>query len=97
MAARFAVETETRPRTDVAVAFEKGWAVLVWNDPVNMMNYVVHVFMKVFRFDKIKATHHMLEVHNQGKSCLTRETRENAEHYCQQLLLHGLQATIQRD
>ena len=60
-------------------AFEKGWHVIVWNDPINLMTYVVFVFMKVLAFTKERATKHMLEVHKKGKSIVATETREKAE------------------
>jgi len=40
------------------------------------MTYVVFVFMKVLAFTKEKATKHMLEVHQKGKSIVATETRE---------------------
>ncbi len=80
----------------VQEAFEKNWNVIVWNDPVNLMNYVVFVFMKVLAFPKEKATRHMLEVHHQGKSCVATETREKAELYHQQLQAHGLTVTLEQ-
>ena len=89
---------ETRESTQSAVkeAFEKGWHVIVWNDPVNLMSYVVHVFRKVLGFDPETARRHMLEVHQQGKSCVARETREKCEFYCRQLQEHGLKTTIEK-
>jgi len=77
-------------------AFEKNWKVIVWNDPVNLMSYVVFVFIKVLAFTKEKATRHMLEVHRQGKSLVATETREKAELYHQQIQAHGLIVTIER-
>ena len=77
-------------------AFAKNWSVIVWNDPVNQMSYVVFVFMKVLAFTKEKATRHMLEVHHQGKSCVATETREKAELYHQQIQVHGLIVTIEQ-
>src|SRR5690349_9714727 len=65
----FCMDTETLPQLDekteekVKEAFERNWNVIVWNDPVNLMSYVVFVFMKVLAFTKEKATRHMLEVH----------------------------------
>ena len=79
----------------VGEAFEKSWNVIVWNDPVNMMTYVVFVFMKVLAFNKETATKHMLEVHNNGKSIVATETREKAELYHQRLQAHGLMVTIE--
>ncbi len=82
------------PEGKVKEAFEKGWAVIVWNDPVNLMSYVVFVFMRVLAFNKEKATQHMLEVHHQGQSCVAVETREKAEFYHQQIQAHGLKVTL---
>jgi ATP-dependent Clp protease adaptor protein ClpS len=98
-----AATTETAPDTTqdteekVKEAFEKQWKVIVWNDPVNLMSYVVFVFMKVLAFPKQKATQHMLQVHHQGKSCVATETRERAELYHQQLQGYGLTVTLERD
>lgn len=80
----------------VEEAFEKGWSVIVWNDPVNLMSYVVFVFMKVLGFPREKATQHMLEVHHQGRSCVAVETREKAEFYHQQLQGFGLNVTVEK-
>jgi ATP-dependent Clp protease adaptor protein ClpS len=63
---------------------------------VNLMSYVVFVFMRVLGFTKEKATRHMLEVHNQGKSLVATETREKAELYHQQIQSYGLQVTIEQ-
>lgn len=93
--------TETLPapveitETKVKEAFEKRWNVIVWNDPVNLMSYVVFVFMKVLAFTKEKAAKHMLEVHQLGKSLVATESREKAEFYHQQIQAHGLTVTIE--
>src|SRR5689334_13599211 len=49
---------------------EPGYLVICWNDPVNFMEYVTHVFQKVFGWTRQKAEVHMLQVHEQGKSIL---------------------------
>src|SRR5437763_6751118 len=77
-------------------AFEKSWNVIVWNDPVNLMSYVVFVFMKVLAFTKEKAAKHMLEVHQLGKSVVATESRERAELYYQQIQAHGLTVTLEQ-
>ncbi len=82
-------------REKVEEAFEKNWSVIVWNDPVNLMSYVVFVFMRVLGFPKEKATRHMLEVHHQGKSVVAVEARERAELYHQQIQSHGLTVTLE--
>lgn len=86
------------PKQDTSTVEEHdtGWVVIVWNDPVNLMSYVVHVFRQVLGFDEKKAKRHMLEVHQRGKSCVARETREKAEHYWNQLQQRGLKTTIEK-
>jgi ATP-dependent Clp protease adaptor protein ClpS len=70
--------------------------VICWDDPVNLMVYVTHVFQTVFGWTKQKAEFHMLQVHNQGKSLLTRETLEKAEHYVHQLHSYQLLAQMEK-
>ena len=84
-----------KPAEKIQDAFEKGWNVIVWNDPVNQMSYVVHVFMRVLGFNKEKATGHMLEVHHKGRSLVATETRERAEFYHQQIQAFGLNVTLE--
>jgi ATP-dependent Clp protease adaptor protein ClpS len=76
---------------------EPGYLVVCWNDPVNLMQYVTHVFQSVFGWTRKKAEFHMLQVHEQGKSVLTRESLEKAEHYVHQLQKYSLHATMERD
>lgn len=78
-------------------ALEPGYLVVCWNDPVNLMSYVTHVFMRVFGWPRQKAEHHMLQVHTQGKSVLVRDTLEKAEHYVHQLQSYSLHATLEKD
>lgn len=84
-------ETETRS------GFEPGYLVICWNDPVNFMDYVTHVFQIIFGWPRQKAAFHMRQVHEQGKSVLTRESMEKAEHYVHQLQKYTLHATMERD
>lgn len=89
-------EVDEKTKRKVKQAFEKDWSVIVWNDPVNMMSYVVFVFMRVLAFSKEKAAKHMMEVHQQGRSVVAMETREKAELYHQQIQSHGLKVTIEQ-
>ena len=75
---------------------DRPWDVIVWDDPVNLMSYVVFVFRRVFGFSEGVARKLMLEVHQKGKALVASEPREQAELYVQQLHGYGLQATIQR-
>lgn len=86
-------DEETKSKDDL----EPGYLVVCWDDPVNLMDYVTHVFQVVFCWNKQRAEFHMLQVHNQGKSVLTRDSMEKAEHYVHQLQKYSLHATMERD
>ncbi len=76
---------------------DRPWKVVVWNDPVTLMSYVVFVFRRLFGFDQETATRLMLQVHHEGKAVVASEPRERAEVAVAQLHAHGLQATLARD
>jgi ATP-dependent Clp protease adaptor protein ClpS len=90
------------PRPDVSEkekskeALEPGYLVICWDDPINTMIYVTHVFQKVFGWKREVAEKRMLEVHNNGKSVLTRESMEKAEYYVHQLQMYCLHATMEK-
>lgn len=90
-------DVERTEETDTRSGLEPGWLVICWNDPINLMTYVTHVFQTVFGWNKQKAEKHMLEVHRQGKSVLARTTMEKAEHYVHQLQKYTLHATMESD
>ena len=73
------------------------YLVICWDDPVNLIIYLTDVFQKVFGWDRKKAEHHMLEVHNNGRSVLVRDTLERAEHYVHLLQQYKLQATLEKE
>ena len=84
----------TEEQTITEEALDIPWNVIVHNDPINLMDYVTKVFMKVFGFSQKKAEVHMLEVHENGRSIVWSGARERAEFYVQQLQSHLLLATI---
>ncbi len=73
------------------------WVVLVWNDPINLMSYVVYVFQKLFGYNEAKATELMLDVHHKGRAAVAWGTREKAELDVFRLHEYGLWATMQQD
>lgn len=73
------------------------WRIVVLNDPVNRMSYVVMVLRRVFGFDEPQARRHMLEVHEQGRSIVWTGTREQAEAHLFTLHQWHLTAIIQPD
>ena len=89
--------TVVDPDVDETVETARPWVVVVWNDPVNLMSYVVYVFQKLFGFSRQKATRLMLDVHHKGKAVVSQGNQEQAEADVSRLHAHGLWATMQRD
>jgi ATP-dependent Clp protease adaptor protein ClpS len=85
------------PEVGEETATDKPWLVIVWNDPVNLMSYVVYVFQKLFGYSRKKATRLMRQVHEEGKAVVADGTREKCEGDAARLHAHGLWATIEHD
>ena len=76
---------------------DRPWITIVWNDPVNLMSYVTHVFQRLFGYSKEKATKLMLDVHHKGRAVVSTGSREQMEHDVARLHAAGLWATLQQD
>ena len=85
------------PVDDVKEVVDRPWVVIVWNDPINLMDYVTFVFQKLFGYSREKATKLMLDVHQKGRAVVSNGTREKAELDVFRLHEHGLWATMQHD
>ncbi len=83
------------PESDVDV--DTPWITVVWNDPINLMEYVTFVIQKVFGYPKSKATKLMLDVHNLGRANVSSGTREEMERDAFRLHEFGLWATVEQD
>jgi len=81
--------TDERPDTP--------WVVIVWNDPVNTIDYVILVFQKLFGFSRAKASRLTMQVHHEGKAVVAAGSREKCEADVARLHAHGLWATMQKD
>ena len=90
------VEVE-RPESEEDVTPDVPWIVIVWNDPINLMSYVVFVFQKLFGYNREKATKLMLDVHQKGRAVVSEGPREKCEFDVSRLHAHGLWATLQKD
>ena len=88
---------EATPDVDIVEEHDRPWVVLVWNDPINLMEYVQHVFQKLFGYSEAKARSLMLDVHQKGKAVVSNGTREKAEVDVFRLHEYGLWATMQHD
>ena len=88
--------TVSLPDTETATRLDRVWNVIVWDDPINLMSYVVYVFQKVFGMSEQLATRHMIELHKAGRAILTSCEREKAELFVSRLHRYGLQATLEK-
>lgn len=93
------VKTKSKIEEEINAIFstDRPWVTIVWDDPVNLMTYVTHVFIKLFGFSKERAQELMMQVHNEGRAVVSTGTREEMERDVQRLHEHGLWATLQRD
>lgn len=85
------------PDIDETTDVDRPWIVLVWNDPINLMDYVTYVFQKLFGYSLEKAQQLMLDVHHKGRAVVSSGSREKAELDVFRLHEHGLWATMQQD
>ena len=83
--------------TDHVEATDVPWVTIVWDDPVNLMNYVTYIFQKLFGYSEPHATKLMLQVHNEGKAVVSSGTREAMEVDVTKLHAAGLWATMAHD
>ena len=90
---REAVEEQ---QSDTLADPDRPWITIVWDDPINLMSYVTHVFMTVFGYPKAKAEKLMLEVHRRGRAVVASGTRERMELDVHTLHGYGLWATLEQ-
>lgn len=86
-------DERTREETDLS----RPWITIVWNDPVNLMSYVVFVLQQLFGYSRDKATALMLDVHHKGRAVVSAGGREQMEGDVARLHAAGLWATLQQD
>jgi ATP-dependent Clp protease adaptor protein ClpS len=81
---------------DLAAAPMEPWQVVVWNDPVNLMSYVVRVFRTYFGYSQEHANRLMLAVHHDGHAIVATGPRETMEVHAQAMHDYGLWATVRK-
>ena len=88
---------DERTGTESREEHDTPWSVIVWNDPVTLMSYVVFVLRKLFGHDEATATKLMLQIHHEGRAVVASGPREKSESDVARLHAHGLQATLARE
>ncbi|MGH3721970.1 MAG: ATP-dependent Clp protease adapter ClpS [Pseudonocardiaceae bacterium] len=90
-------QDQVDPAVNEVATEDRPWLTIVWNDPVNLMSYVTHVFQELFGFSREEATTLMLDVHHKGRAVVTRGSRDKVEIDVAKCHGAGLWATMQRD
>lgn len=85
---------EITERTESELSPDVPWITIVWNDPVNLMSYVTHVFRTYFGFAKPEAERLMMQVHEQGRAVVATGPREEMERHTEAMHEYGLWATV---
>ena len=80
--------------TGADTGLDTPWVTIVWDDPVNLMSYVVYVFQSYFGYERAKAERLMLQVHNEGSAIVSSGNRERVEIDVQAMHSYGLWATM---
>lgn len=73
---------------------QRPWQTVVWDDPVNLMSYVTHVFREYFGYPLSEAERLMLRVHNEGHAVVAEGAREQMELHARAMHDYGLWATV---
>ncbi len=90
------IDIDILPEEDIDESLDQPWHVIIYDDPVNLMNYVTMVIMRIFGYPAGTAERMMMEVHTRGKSVVWTGGRERAEHYVQQLQSYQLLAAMKK-
>ncbi|WP_193105354.1 ATP-dependent Clp protease adapter ClpS [Brachybacterium sp. FME24] len=80
----------------VRVETDGPWRTVVWNDPVNLMSYVVFVFRRHFGYSRLIAEQLMMQVHDEGRAVVSHGSRERVETDVQAMQSFGLRATLEK-
>ncbi len=84
-------------RAEASTKAEKRWNVVVRNDPVNFMGYVVVAFVNVLRISQDSAKRLMRLIHEEGRATVWTGGRERAEMLALELQQWHLDARLEQD
>lgn len=85
-----------RSKSQTREKMAEPWQVVVLDDPVNLMEYVSRILIRIFGYSREKADALMMDVHTKGKAIVWSGGREKAEMYVNQLHSAQLHATLER-
>ncbi|WP_413320710.1 ATP-dependent Clp protease adaptor ClpS [Agrococcus sp. 1P02AA] len=72
------------------------WSTMLWDDPVTLQPYVVHVLMRRFGYSRARADELMRLAERDGRTAVAQGSREEQEMHVAGLHADGLVATLER-
>jgi ATP-dependent Clp protease adapter protein ClpS len=89
--------TITRPRIDDGTGIGTGapTQVVIYDDEVNTMEWVVAALMEVLGHSSPLAAKIMFEAHHRGRAIAEVEPEEQATRHCCELVARGLRADVE--
>lgn len=87
-------DTRSKPQTPATKPLPR-WRVLLHNDDVNEMQYVVNTIIHLTRLEEASAVEKTVEAHKRGLSLLLTTHQERAELFQQQFQSANLTVTIE--
>ncbi|MFC0673607.1 ATP-dependent Clp protease adapter ClpS [Brachybacterium hainanense] len=76
---------------------QRPWHTVVWNDPINLMSYVVFVLQRHFGYSHAHAEKLMRQIHDEGRAVVSSGSRERVENDVHAMHGYGLQATMEQE
>lgn len=89
-------DTDSKVDLEELTGLDMPWVTIVWNDPVNLQQYVSWVFSSYFGFARPEAERLMLLVHNEGRAVVATGPREEMERHVEAMHDFGLWATLSK-
>ena len=82
------------PTDEDTTSMDPHWVVVVHNDDINTMEYVIYVFKKLLQVKQEEAYRLMMKVHEEGKAAVWAGPRERCEAIAASLHGWSIWATI---
>ena len=73
------IEVETIEREEVDIRMPGKWVIVIHDDDVTPMDFVIALLMEVFHYESEDAKALMLKVHNEGKGIVGTYQKEIAD------------------
>ena len=88
--------TANNPNAGTADASVPRWNLIVWDDPINSLDYIAEVLHRHFGYPRPTCEALTLQVHSDGQSIIATGLRERVEADLQTLHDYGVQSTLER-